>query len=263
MDIHQTLATLDGLFAAKQLNDVEPFLLAQLAQAQQEGDKAARLALLNELVGYYRSISRSEDSLKMAALAMGLVAEMGLAGTPACATTIVNAATAYRAAGDLSHAAMLYEDALQILEKNGEQGYTLASLLNNMSQVYQAQGRHAEAVSFYERALVLLAPLPGVDAEIATTHSNLALSLIALQRLDEAAREIEKALALFERGPEPRDAHYGAALAAAGQLSYLRGDHRQAAQYFEAALPEIERSFGKNDSWHTTARNLEQARKML
>lgn len=102
-----------------------------------------------------------------------------------------------------------------------------------------------------------------MDAEIATTYSNLALSLIALQRLDEAAREIEKALALFERGPEPRDAHYGAALAAAGQLSYLRGDHRQAAQYFEAALPEIERSFGKNDSWHTTARNLEQARKML
>ena len=215
MDIHQTLATLDGLFAAKQLNDVEPFLLAQLAQAQQEGDKAARLALLNELVGYYRSISRSEDSLKMAALAMGLVAEMGLAGTPACATTLVNAATAYRAAGDLSHAAMLYEDALQILEKNGEQGYALASLLNNMSQVYQAQGRHAEAVPLYERALVLLAPLPGVDAEIATTHSNLALSLIALQRLDEAAREIEKALAIFERGPEPRDAHYGAALAAA------------------------------------------------
>ena len=138
MDIHQTLATLDGLFAAKQLNDVEPFLLAQLAQAQQEGDKAARLALLNELVGYYRSISRSEDSLKMAALAMGLVAEMGLAGTPACATTLVNAATAYRAAGDLSHAAMLYEDALQIFEKNGEQGYAFASLLNNMSQVYQA-----------------------------------------------------------------------------------------------------------------------------
>ena len=244
MDIHQTLATLAGLFAAKQLNDVEPFLLAQLAQAQQEGDKAAQLALLNELVGYYRSISRSEDSLKVAALAMGLVAEMGLAGTPACATTFVNAATAYRAAGDLSHAAMLYEDALQILEKNGEQGY-------------------AEAVPFYERALVLLAPLPGVDAEIATTHSNLALSLIALQRLDEAAREIEKALALFERGPEPRDAHYGAALAAAGQLSYLRGDHRQAAQYFEAALPEIARSFGKNDSWHTPARTLEQARKML
>ena len=164
MDIHQTLATLDGLFAAKQLNDVEPFLLAQLAQAQQEGDKAAQLTLLNELVGYYRSISRSEDSLKMAALAMGLVAEMGLAGTPACATTLVNAATAYRAAGDLSHAAMLYEDALQILEKNGEQGYAFASLLNNMSQVYQAQGRHAEAVPFYERALVLLAPLPGVDA---------------------------------------------------------------------------------------------------
>ena len=144
--------------------------------------------------------------------------------------------------------------------KNGEQGYALASLLNNMSQVYQAQGRHAEAVPFYERALVLLAPLPGVDAEIATTHSNLALSLIALQRLDEAAREIEKALTLFERGPEPRDAHYGAALAAAG---HLRGDYHQAAQHFEKALPEIERSFGKNDSWHTTARNLEQARKML
>lgn len=239
------------------------FWLAQLAQAQQEGDKAAQLTLLNELVGYYRSISRSEDSLKMAALAMGLVAEMGLAGTPACATTLVNAATAYRAAGDLSHAAMLYEDALQILEKNGEQGYTLASLLNNMSQVYQAQGRYAEAVPLYERALVLLAPLPGVDAEIATTHSNLALSLIALQRLDEAAREIEKALALFERGPEPRDAHYGAALAAArpAQLSARRSPPGRAVFRSRSARNRAQLRQKRQLAHHR--RNLEQARKML
>ena len=263
MDIQSTLAHLDALFARKELAQVEPFLLAQLAQAEQEGDAAARLTLLNELVGYYRSISRTQDSLKMAAQALAAVAEMGLGGTAACATTLINAATAYRAAGDNAHAALLYEDARTILTNLGEQGYGMASLLNNMSQVYQAMGRHDEALPLLEQALVLLAPLTGADAEIATTHSNLALSLMALRRFDEARAHINQALAIFERGEGPRDAHYGAALAAAGELAYLAGDHRAAVNYYEKALPEIEQSFGRNDGYHTTLKNLEQARQAL
>lgn len=263
MEIREVLSQLDGLFARKELAQVEPFLLSQLAQAQAEGDDAARLALLNELVGYYRSISRHEDALKMAAAALALISEMGLAGTSACATTLVNVATAYRAAGDLAHAAALYDDARAIYERLGENGYALASLLNNMSQVYQAQGRHAEATPFLERALVILSPLSGVDAEIATTHSNLALSLLAMHRLDEAEAHLTQALAIFERGSGPRDAHYGAALAAAGELAALRSDYAAAMRYYERALPEIARSFGKNDGYWATARNLEQARKKL
>lgn len=263
MNIQAVLAHLDGLFARKRMEEVEPFLLAQLAQAQQEGDNAARLTLLNELVGYYRSISRSADSIKMAALAMALVAEMGLAGTPACATTLVNAATAHRAAGDLAHAAMLYEDALAIFDKTGTQGYARASLLNNMSQVYQAQGRHDQALPLLNQALAILMPLAGAEAEVATTHSNLALSFLALHRFAEAECEIQAALALFEQGPGPRDAHYGAALAAAGELAYQTGNYREAVRYFEKALPEIAQSFGKNDGYHTTARNLELAKQML
>lgn len=263
MDIRQTLAGLDGLFARKELAQVEPFLLEALAQAERENDQAARLTILNELVGYYRSISRTQDSLQRAVQALAAVAEMGLAGTAVCATTLINAATAYRAAGDLAHAALLYEDALAIFDKTGEGGYTLASLLNNMSQVYQTLGEHEKALPLLERALALLTPLDGADAEIATTHSNLALSLMALHQRSAAQAHINQALAIFEGGEGPRDAHYGAALAAAGELAYLGHDYAGAVDYFERALPEIEQSFGRNDGYETTVRNLETARRAL
>lgn len=260
MDIQSVLAQLDGMFARKELSQVEPLLLEALDQATREGDNASRLTLLNELVGYYRSISRNDDALKMAAAALGLIADMGLAGTKACATTLVNVATAYRAAGDLTRAARYYEDARVIYERLGEHGYGMASLLNNMSQVSQTLGRHAEAIPLLERALALLKTLNGVDAENATTHSNLALSLMALGQLDEAENHIREALAIFESTNGLRDAHYGAALAAAGELYSLRGDHAAAVRYYEQALPEIERSFGKNDGYQSTLRRLENER---
>lgn len=246
MDIGAVLRHLDMLFKEKELAQVEPYLLRQRQMAQAEGDRAAELTLDNELAGFYRSVSRASEAIAMADAALALVGEMGLTETMPHATTLINRATA-----------------LRIVEMQQEKGYLLASLCNNMSQVDQTLGRHEVAIALLERALTALSALAGVDAEIATIHSNLAISLIALGRYEEARTHLEKALTLFEAGDGPRDAHYGAALAAAGELAYHEGAYERAVAFFTRALPEIRASFGENDGYQTTQRNLARAQRAL
>lgn len=263
IDIQAVLAHLDGLFADKKLDDVAPFLTSQLEAAREKGDAGAVLSLMNELVGFYRSTSQTAASLSMAQQALQMVEAMGLENTPAQGTTLINAATAYRAAGELEDAIALYAQALVVFEALGENGYALASLLNNMSQVYQALNRHADALPFLERALSLLMTLDGVDAEIATTHSNIAISDLALGARSQAKEHLDAALHIFEAGSGPRDAHYGAALSAAASLAYAEGDYARAVQLYEKALPEIRSSFGENDGYHITRQNLALAQQAL
>ena len=263
MDIGAVLRHLDMLFKEKELAQVEPYLLRQRQMAQAEGDRAAELTLDNELAGFYRSVSRASEAIAMADAALALVGEMGLAETMPHATTLINRATALRAAGQLPEAAADYQAALRIVETEQEKGYLLASLCNNMSQVDQTLGRHEAAIALLERALTALSALAGVDAEIATTHSNLAISLIALGRYEAARTHLAQALALFEAGDGPRDAHYGAALAAAGELAYHEGAYERAVAFFTRALPEIRASFGENDGYQTTQRNLARAQRAL
>lgn len=263
MDIQAVLAHLDGLFADKKLDEVAPFLTSQLETAREEGDAGAVLSLMNELVGFYRSTSQTAASLSMAQQALQMVNAMGLANTPAQGTTLINAATAYRAAGELEEAIALYAQALVVFETLGETGYAMASLLNNMSQVYQTLNRHNDALPFLERALTLLSSLEGVDAEIATTHSNLAISYLSLGDHSKAAAHLDVALQIFETGNGPHDAHYGAALSAAASLAYAAGDYARAVQLYEKALPEIRKSFGENDGYHITRQNLALAQQAL
>ena len=57
-----------------------------------------RLVQGNEQIGYYRSISNYEEALKISKEMLELVKELGLQESEAHGTTLLNAATAYRAA---------------------------------------------------------------------------------------------------------------------------------------------------------------------
>lgn len=262
MEIQSVLDQLDQLFAQKKLAEVEPFLTGRLQEALEEGDAGSALTLMNELAGFYRSVSQPEKSLEAAEQALSAVSLMKLSGTAPHATTLLNAATAYRAAGDLTRALSLYQEAFQIFRSLGvEKEYPMAGLLNNMSQVYQTLNRHNDAIFCLNQAMEILTALSDAEVEIATTHSNLALSLLSIGQAEEAKRHLEQAIALFESQPGPRDAHYGAALAALAELSYRTGDFSGAVDFYERALAEIRESFGENNDYRITEKNLELAKK--
>ena len=99
MHISDFYQELDQLFRTNQIDRVEPFLLQQIVAANQERDPSAVLAVLNELVGFYRSQKRYDEAIRVAHQALDLCGHEYILGSIAHATTLLNGATAYRFSG--------------------------------------------------------------------------------------------------------------------------------------------------------------------
>ena len=104
----------------------------------------------------------------------------------------------------------------------------------------------------------LITKLPDCEVEEATTYINISLLYIRHGRYDEAEAYISKALDIFKRdkGRKYKDAHYGAALSAYGDLHLKRGEYAKAVEAYEEALTEIARSYGySNTAYRATCEN--------
>ena len=108
------LQGLDGLYADRRAKEAEDYLKQGLKSAAKAGNDAAILVILNELMGYYRAAGRYEECLLCTEEAVSLAKKMGLEGSLNYGTTLLNAATAYRAAGKFEKALDYYEKTKEI-----------------------------------------------------------------------------------------------------------------------------------------------------
>ena len=79
----------------------EPLLLDAMTDAENAGDFAGLLTVLNDTMGFYRSQGRHQDNQWIIQRAIELALRLGLDGTDAWTTTLINAATSQRAAGNM------------------------------------------------------------------------------------------------------------------------------------------------------------------
>nr|WP_276870851.1 DUF4125 family protein [Fournierella massiliensis] len=220
--------------------------------------------MLNELMGYYRSVSRHADCAEAAEKALALICSMGLEGTVNHGTTLLNAATGLRAAGENDRAEETYRKAQVILESQlPAEDYRLASLYNNMSLLYAAMGRLELAAEYARKALERIEQNPDAQAELAISLSNLGGMYTRLGQSERAHRCLERAVRLFEQLPGGDDPHYPAALCALAELHFHQGEPEKSAELFRRALGLIERAYGRNDDWQTTRRNLAAAEDLI
>ena len=258
MDYNDFFQTLDGLLDEKKMDEAEQFLIDNMKMAMEREDTQALLAVLAELVGLYRVTGRHEESTMLADRAMTIADGAGVRGQN-YATIILNAATAYRAAGNFLRAKELYEQTAQELKQSGcRDAYRYASLYNNISLLYSETGDYDSAKQELFKALEIIRTIPDCEVEEATTYVNLSLLYIRQEEYGEAENNILKALEIFKRnkGRKYKDAHYGAALSAYGDLYLKKGEPARAAELYEEALPEIARSYGyNNDAYRTTCAN--------
>lgn len=249
MDLQHTLAQLDSLFQQGAYDQVEPFMLDHIAQAEAVGDQGAVLSLLNELMGYYRSTSRYQDSLAAASKALGLLEELGLKDSLHYATTLLNIATAWRADGQIQRAIGVFEEVGRLFLTLGVQdAFLVATLYNNLALAWQAAGDHAKAVQFLEAAIPISRGSPNADHDVAVSLTNLAQSRLRLGQLAEARAALEEADRLFSGLPRP-SGHHGAAIAALGEVCFQEGRTAEAVAHYERALADIEARYGKNQ-WY-------------
>lgn len=256
MNVDQFYETLDSYFARQEIDKVDPFLVSSLQQAKEEEDYAAYISICNEMIGFYRSISAFEKAYVAAEDVLLLMEELQLDHSEHFATTLLNTATAYRAAGDYTQALRYYRQALQIYDGLlPSDDYRFAGLYNNMSILLEKMEENEEAISYAEKALAIIEKLEGGEMETATTLTNLALIYFKVSKPEKAKELLEQALALFEKSGENTDAHYSGALAGVGEAYYHMQDYENALKYYEKALTEVKKHFGENMSYAVLCEN--------
>lgn len=250
MNVDKFYETLDSYFTNQQIDQVEPFLAASLEQAKEEEDYGAYISVCNEMIGFYRSISAYEKAYIAAEDVLLLMEELQMENTEHFATTLLNAATAYRAAGDYATALRYYKQALQIYDGILQpQDYRYAGLYNNMCILFEKMEENEEAIVYANKALSIIEKLQDSEAETATTMTNLALLYFKAEQPEKAKELLEKALSLFEQSGEYTDAHYSGALAGVAEAWYRMQDYSKALEYYEKALSEVKKHFGENMSY--------------
>lgn len=257
MDINNVISGLDKLFAEKKIKEAETYLKENLDKAKEEKDNGAVLILLNEQIGYYRSISRMADSLNALKEAKEYIKLMELTGTEHEATTLLNGATALRAAESYAEAMQEYLRVEEIYKKTiDSKDYRFAGLYNNMSLLYSALEQYKEAGEKLEQALAVLETLENSEIEQAITYTNLAVNYGKLQEKEAMKNALNKALQLFEEYTDNKDAHYAAALSGLAGVYFEMGEWIEAAKLYQRVCEDIRSYFGENMAYAVSLENL-------
>ena len=257
MNIDEIFAEIDRLYSANEGPKAEEYILDRLAEAAKLGEENVMIQLLNELIGHYRETSEFDKMKVFAQKLLDILDASELKGSQAHATSLLNVANAYRAAGLLKESNVLYQEVKSYYDANvAPDSMLYASLLNNMALLFREMGDYESAADCLERALGISLMYPECRIEQATTYANLASTLIKLDRLDEAEDHLANAFELFEEDEEP-DYHYSAALSAMAEIKYIRKEYEVSAKYYERALEEIEKCVGKSRAYEITKQNME------
>lgn len=289
-DVDTFLAGLDAIHDKHRAGqDAEAYLQQAMTDAENAGDNAGLLTVLNETMGFYRSQGRHEDNQWIVQRALELGIRMGIAGSEAWTTTLVNAATAMRAARQYDQAEDLYRQALDNAKTTyGPRDRRLAALHNNLSMLYSETNRLGEARDQLVQAMGILEDSGAdrhTDPDIASTYVNLALVELELWHeackneaagrseanaqapavlLDQADDDAQHALTIYDEGDLTHSAHYASALAAAAQVRFMHGSFADAAALYGKALDVIAECYGTDtDYYRTTSENLQAAKDAL
>lgn len=263
-DTQRFLAGLDAIFDAHAAAKAGPYLEQAMIDAENAGDDAGLLTVLNETMGFYRSQGRHKENQWIVQRALELATRMGITGTEAWTTTLINAATAMRAAGQYDQSEDLYKQAQASSERTlAPNDRRLAALHNNLSMLYSETGKtHQAEVELGEALRILESSSPDAetDLDVASTHTNLALTLLAEDKLSAASWHAAKALEIYRNGHLEHSAHYASALAGYAQVRFHQHDYGQAVNLYCQALQVIEECYGKDtDYYRITESNLRQA----
>ena len=266
-DTQQFLNGLDAIFDRHAAaTEAGPYLEQAMVDAENTGDEAGLLTVLNETMGFYRSQGRHKENQWIVQRALELAARMGLTtGTSeAWATTLINCATAMRAAQQYDQAEDLYHQAQSVCRHSlAPTDRRLAALHNNLSMLYSETNRPDKAELELREALRIIEASsvnPDADIDVASSHTNLALTLLTEHKLEGAHWHAAKALEIYRTGHLEHSAHYASALAGFAQVCFAERRHADAVTGYRHALAVIEECYGKDtDYWRITADNLRQA----
>ena len=190
---------LDELLAKNDAPAAKRHLEYWLGEARALSDGRGELAVLDELIGFYRK-QGDRKALDCAQRAEALISSLGLTDTVTAATVYLNIATAHKVFDEDAEALSYYEKARPVYEnKLDASDPRRAGLYNNTAVALTSLGRLDEAKSLLEKALEITSGAAGAECDAAVTCLNLADLTEKRLGLLDGSEEIER---LLERGRE-------------------------------------------------------------
>lgn len=211
--IRRVLDKLDGFLGRNDYASAERLLKNWLAEAEAGNDRQGRLTVLNEQIGLYRKTGKEAECLAAIDAALAQLEQLDMEDTVTGGTTLINAATGYKAFGRAEAALPLYRKAQAVYEKRLPAGDDrLAALYNNMALTLAELKAYREAETLFEKAIAIMEQRPHGEAETAITCLNLA-DLICAEVGYEAGEErieayLRRAEQLLDTEDLPRDGNY-------------------------------------------------------
>ena len=145
---------LDSYLNQNDYDAAERHLQYWLSEADACHDMRGKLTVLNEQIGLYRKTGKETKCLRAISDALTLADSMDMEKTASYATTLINAATGYKAFGKAEDALPLYSKARAIYESTIDSNDgRLGGLYNNMALTLVDLKNYREAKDLYHKAI--------------------------------------------------------------------------------------------------------------
>lgn len=244
------LLEFDECMSEGRIEEAEKLLNSGIDLAVSENDDAGLLTILNELMDYYVRTGNPQRACQVASAAISLAERMELMPSIPGATTLLNAANAYRAAGELDWAMECYKKVRAIYDALlPKESLMEASLDNNISLLNQEMGNYRDAENELIKALKILTKL-NERYEMAVVFAALANNSVELKEFDKAEEYADKSERLFEE-LNIVDDHYAAVLYVHAIILKNKGDYEKAHSFLSKGMNCVQDTLKETDSYNT------------
>ena len=211
--IGRVIEKLDEYLSRNDYASAERHLRYWRSEALENRDRRGLLSVLNEQIGLYRKLGKEAEGLEAIDSALKLADELGMQETITMGTTLVNAATAYKAFHQPQKALPLYERAREIYESSLDKADSrLGGLYNNMALTEAELEHYDTAEELFQKALSVMKHVENGEIEQAITYCNLADLVTARDGYEKAEPTVQEymdlALELLDTPTLPRNGYY-------------------------------------------------------
>ena len=211
--IRRIIEKLDEHLSRNDYPAAEQLLRYWRTEADNGNDLRGKLTVLNEQIGLYRKMNKKTEGIEAIDDALALADTLHMEGTVTLGTTLINAATGYKAFGMAEEALPLYRKAQNIYEAALHPSDSrLGGLYNNMALTVMKLGNYREAEELFLKAIKIMSVNEHGEADMAISYCNLADLVSAEVGIVEGEKQIEAYLNMAERLLDteslPRNGYY-------------------------------------------------------
>lgn len=211
--VGRIIEKLDSYLNINDYDAAERHLKYWVTEADAGHDMRGKLTVLNEQIGLYRKTGKESECLHAVSDAFSLADSMDMEQSVTYGTTLINAATGYKAFRKAEDALPLYRKAREIYESSlDHDDGRLGGLYNNMASTLTELKEFREAEELYHKAIEIMEKQKNGELEVAITYLNLADLIVAESGFETREKDIEeyvrKAEELLNTESLPRDGYY-------------------------------------------------------